>query len=100
MNARINDIPEQYREDLDKALRILKAEGCTEVYLFGSLAEGRFNEGSDIDLAIKGCPKGKFFKILGKLLMELNHSVDLIDLDRKNDFVKHIEQEGTLLYVQ
>lgn len=100
MNARINDIPEQYREDLDKALRILKAEGCTEVYLFGSLAEGRFNEGSDIDLAVKGCPKGKFFKILGKLLMELNHSVDLIDLDRKNDFVKHIEQEGTLLYVQ
>ena len=100
MNVQINEIPQAYREDIDKAIKILKAEGCTEVYLFGSLAEGRFNEGSDIDLAVKGCPKGKYYKILGKLLMELNHSVDLIDLDKKTDFVKHIEQEGALLYVQ
>lgn len=93
-------IPLEYREDIDKAVRILKAEGCKEVYLFGSLVEGRFNESSDIDLAIKGCPKGKFFKILGKLLLELNHSVDLINLDRKNDFAQYIEKEGVLVYVQ
>jgi len=100
MNVQTYAIPQEYREDIDKAVRILKDEGCTEVYLFGSLAEGRFNEGSDIDLAIKGCPKGKYYKILGKLLLELNHSVDLIDLDRKNDFVKYIEKEGVLVYVQ
>ncbi|HZH88532.1 MAG TPA: hypothetical protein VFD78_05070 [Chitinophagaceae bacterium] len=40
MNGQTNEIPQQYREDIDKALRILKDEGCTEVYLFGSLAEG------------------------------------------------------------
>ncbi|MBP7585069.1 MAG: nucleotidyltransferase domain-containing protein [Spirochaetes bacterium] len=28
----------------------------TEVYLFGSLARGEFDENSDIDLAVKGLP--------------------------------------------
>ena len=100
MKEQILEIPQEYREDIDKAVKILKTEGCKEVYLFGSLAEGRFNESSDIDLAIKGCPSGKFFKILGKLLLELNHSVDLINLDIKNDFVQYIEREGVLIYVQ
>ena len=94
------EIPPEYKEDIDKAIEILKAEGCSEIYLLGSVAEGRYNESSDIDLAVKGCPKGKYYKILGKLLLELNHSVDLIDLDRKTDFVKYIEKEGVLVYVQ
>lgn len=93
------EVPHDYREDIEKAVRILKNEGCKEIYLFGSLAEGRINEGSDIDLAVKGCPNGEYFKILGKLLLELNHSVDLINLDRKSDFARFIEQEGVLVSV-
>ena len=95
-----HEIPAEYRKDIDKAVEILKAEGCTEIHLFGSLVEGGYSENSDIDFAVKGCPKGKYYKILGKLLLELNHSVDLIDLDRKTDFVKYIEKEGVLVYVQ
>ena len=99
MKKQFHEIPHDYKEDVEKAVRILKNEGCKEVYIFGSLAEGRIKEGSDIDLAVKGCPTGKYFKILGRLLLELNHSVDLIDLDRKSDFVQYIEQEGVLVSV-
>ena len=35
-----------------------------EVYLFGSLAEGFFHEGSDIDLAVEGLGPHLYFKAL------------------------------------
>ena len=44
----------KYSQDIKLAIKILKTEGCTEIYLFGSLAEGDFREDSDIDLAVKG----------------------------------------------
>lgn len=93
------EIPHDYKEDVEKAVRILKNEGCKEVFIFGSLAEGRVRVGSDIDLAVKGCPTGQYYRILGKLLLELKHSVDLINLDKKNDFVQQIEQRGVLVSV-
>lgn len=95
-----HEIPAEYRKDIDKAVKILKAEGCTEIYLFGSLVEGGYSENSDIDFAVKGCPKGKYYKILGKLLLELDHPVDLIDLDRNDDFVEYIKKEGVFIHVQ
>lgn len=100
MENSLEKIPLEYKVDIEKAIKILKEEGCQEVFLFGSLAEGRQTINSDIDLAVKGCPNGKFFHVLGKLLVELNHSVDLINLDKKDDFVQFLEREGTLLYVQ
>jgi predicted nucleotidyltransferase len=55
----------------------LRKEGCKEIYLFGSLVHGDFPDKSDIDLAVKGLEKRHYFKILGKLMMALEHSVDL-----------------------
>ena len=54
-------LPEVYEKDVTRAVAILKAAGCTHVFLFGSLASGKVREGSDIDLAIRGCPEGSFF---------------------------------------
>lgn len=48
------------KSDLDRAIEILKEEGCDEVYLYGSIAEGRFDEKADIDFAVKGIPAGDF----------------------------------------
>ncbi|MCK4259992.1 MAG: nucleotidyltransferase domain-containing protein [Halanaerobiales bacterium] len=81
------------------AIEILRGEGCTEIYLFGSLAEGEFREDSDIDLAVKGCPRDRFFHVLGKLLLELNHKVDLINLDGKDPFAEYLISEGGLIHV-
>ena len=98
MERNIN-IPEKFNEDLNRAIRILKNAGCKEIYLFGSLVTGETREMSDIDLAVRGCPPDKYFGVLGQLLLELEHSVDLINLDREDEFTQHLEKQGELVYV-
>ncbi|MBM3136290.1 MAG: nucleotidyltransferase domain-containing protein [Chloroflexi bacterium] len=92
-------IPKAYRKDVRRAVELLKEAGCTHIFLFGSLAGGKVRDGSDIDLAIRGCPKGKFFRLLGQLLLELDHSVDLVNLDRQDAFTRYLEERGELLQI-
>ncbi len=92
-------VPEGFREDITRAIKILKEEGCSEIFLFGSVAEGKNREGSDIDLAIRGCPQGHFFHLLGRLLWELDHPVDLVNLDTQDAFVQYLQKEGMLVRV-
>jgi predicted nucleotidyltransferase len=94
-----NIIPEAFRSDIERAVEILKEGGCSEIFLFGSLAEGRSRENSDIDLAVRGCPPRDFFRLLGRLLTELKHSVDLVDLDENSPFSRFLQKEGTLIRV-
>lgn len=95
----MSQLPATYQEDIYKAVQILREAGCTDIFLFGSLATGKNKVASDIDLAIRGCPKGKFFHLLGLLLLELNHPVDLIRLDSQDAFARYLEQEGELLHI-
>ena len=88
-----------YQKDIHRAVEILKEAGCTPVFLFGSLSIGRVTENSDIDLAIRGCPKGEFFHLLGRLLLELDHVTDLVSLDRQDPFAQYLEREGGLLQI-
>jgi len=46
------DIPEKIKVAIQKVMEILKSAGCTEIYLFGSIAEGRYGSDSDIDIAV------------------------------------------------
>jgi predicted nucleotidyltransferase len=91
-------LPVAYRRDVQRAVEILAGAGCTQVYLFGSLAVGRAGHHADIDLAVEGCPKGQFFQVLGRLLLELEHPVDLIDLDSRDDgFAQNLKTQGARL---
>ena len=92
-------IPPIYQRDIQRAVEILKASGCTDIFLFGSLAVGTSQGGSDIDLAVRGCPQGSFFHLLGQLMIELDHPVDLVSLDREDAFARFLEQEGELLQI-
>ncbi len=92
-------LPETYRRDVYRAVEILKGAGCTHIFLFGSLTAGKAGAGSDIDLAIRGCPKGRFFHLLGKLLLELDHPVDLVNLDHQDAFAHYLEKEGELFRI-
>ena len=92
-------LPKLYQSDVHRAVKILKDAGCTHVFLFGSLAAGKARDSSDIDLAIRGCPEGAFFRLLGRLLLELNCSVDLVNLDGQDAFARYLEREGELLQV-
>jgi predicted nucleotidyltransferase len=92
-------VPERFRADLARAVQILKEEGCTEIFLFGSGAAGNLRDSSDLDLAIRGCPRGRFFHLLGRLLRELEHPVDLVNLDTQDPFGQFLQQEGGLVQV-
>jgi len=94
-----NNLPDDYKRDIHRAIEILKKGGCSDIFLFGSLATGEHRNMSDIDLAIRGCPKGKFFHLLGKLLFELKYSVDLVNLDNEDAFSRYLNKEGELIRI-
>jgi predicted nucleotidyltransferase len=91
--------PDTFQKDIARATEILRSAGCTHVYLFGSLTHGNINPESDIDLAVRGCARGQYFRVLGKLLLELDHPVDLVDLDRNDSFARFLESEGELAQI-
>jgi len=103
MTKPIHDIqqayPDEIARDLARAVAILKAGGCREVYLFGSTATGAGHAGSDIDLAVRGCPPHSFFLLLGQLLSDLEHPVDLVDLDLPGPFVEALLSSENLVYL-
>jgi len=95
----MSKIPIVYRRDIEKAIKILLDEGCREIYLFGSVVEGPLTPRSDIDLAVKGIPTGSYFEIFAKLMMQLDHPVDLIHLEKENRFGNMLKKEGYLYRV-
>lgn len=92
-------VPETVREDIERAVRILKEGGCTHIFLFGSAAKGRIEDRSDLDLAVRGCPPDRFFGLLGRLLWELDRPVDLVDLDAQDAFAQYLQSRGELIQV-
>ena len=92
-------IPDEYRADLNRAVEICKAEGCREVYVFGSVATGQHRPRSDLDIGVRGCPTGRFYHLLGRLMDELTHPVDLVDLDLETRVTEFLKQEGQLVHV-
>ena len=97
---KIQALPTLYQEDIKKAIQILKENGAKEVYVFGSIVNGKFNENSDIDIAVKGLNEKDFYKVASILMFELENEIDLIDLDDKaNNFSQMLLKVGGLLKV-
>ncbi len=92
-------LPKLFERDIHRAIAILRDEGCSEIFLFGSVATGRSRAESDLDLAVRGCPRGHFFALVGRLLFELEHPVDLVNLDSHDAFAEYLKQEGLLVQI-
>ena len=100
MDEKLINLPDYYREDIKKAVKILKENGACEIYIFGSIANGKFNEDSDIDIAVKGLDAKKFYKVASILMFELENEFDLVDLDDKNNrFSQMLLKIGGMLKV-
>lgn len=100
MVDKLGNLPYSYQEDIKKATQILKENGAKEVFIFGSIANGKFNENSDIDIAVKGLNEKDFYKVASILMFELENEFDLIDLDDKqNRFSQMLLRVGGLLKV-
>lgn len=55
--------------------------GVKKVYLFGSLAEGLFLKGSDIDLAVEGMDLESYLKALAEYRVIDGIHLDILHLD-------------------
>ncbi|MDP6038426.1 MAG: nucleotidyltransferase domain-containing protein [Candidatus Latescibacteria bacterium] len=94
-----SELSDTIKQDIKKGVDILKGGGCESIYIFGSVAEGRVTDRSDIDFAVRGCPASEFYNLQGKLLLELTRSADLVDLDSDDDLASFLEREATLIHV-
>ena len=100
MENNLSNLPNIYQEDIKKATKILKENGASEVFIFGSIANGKFNENSDIDIAVKGLEEKDFYRVASILMFELENEFDLIDLDDKESrFSQMLLTVGGLLKV-
>ena len=87
------------KSDIETAARILREEGATEVYVFGSAAHGKMRPDSDIDLAVRGLPPERYFPAMGRVVDAIQRLFDLVDLDEENLFTRFLEDEGELTRV-
>ena len=96
----LKQLPIEYQEDIQKAVKILKENGATEIYIFGSIVNGNFNKNSDIDIAIKGIKQEDFYRVASILMFELKKEIDLVDLDDEKDkFSQKIIKNNNLIRV-
>jgi len=93
------NIPQRYRKDVETATNLLKDEGCQSVFLFGSLVTGKIRDNSDIDIGIKGLPKGKFLGLYGRLHFDFENKIDLVDFDANSDFYSMLDSIGEVIQI-
>jgi predicted nucleotidyltransferase len=93
------NIPPKYRKDIEIATNLLKSEGCQSIFLFGSLVTGKTHDDSDIDIGIKGLPKGKFLDVYSRLYFDIENKIDLVDFDINFDFYSMLNRIGEVIQI-
>jgi predicted nucleotidyltransferase len=91
------NLPAKYMQDIENALVLLKNEGCQSVFLFGSLATGKYHEGSDIDIGVKGLSPKKYFRVSAQLDKILENKFDFVDFDLNNDMFTLLNSLGEVI---
>jgi predicted nucleotidyltransferase len=77
---------------------MLQGFGAQRTWVFGSLVNNTFAEGSDIDIAVEGLPRVHYFDALAYAMDLLRSRVDLVRLeDAVPSLVERVLAEGQLL---
>ena len=95
----IDSLPQAILDDIELAKSIILNAGAKEIYIFGSIAAGNYTEDSDLDIAIIGLEKKKFFQVYGELMSRLRRAVDIVGLDYHTDFATQIKKDSNLIRV-
>jgi len=89
---------ETLKGELSKIIDISKEFGANKVLLFGSCIED-IKSAQDIDIAVSGINPKEFFKYYGKVSMEVEDEVDIVDLDDiREHLFKRILSKGRVIY--
>jgi predicted nucleotidyltransferase len=92
-------IPQKYRKAIEIATILLKNEGCQSIYLFGSLVTGKTHENSDIDIGIKGVPKGKYFETCAKVYFAVDNNIDIVNFDNNQELFSLLDRQGEIIEI-
>ncbi len=92
----IPHIPPDIPHILAKAAAILREEGATEVYVFGSFSRGDIRPDSDLDLAVTGLASTRIIPAMTRLLREVGRMSDLIQIEREPVFIRYLSSTGEL----
>ena len=95
----MDNIPQKYQKDIEMATNLLKREGCQSVYLFGSLVTGKNHDESDIDIGVKGLPKGKFLDVFSRIYFDMENNIDLVDFDTNYNFYNMLNKIGEVVQI-
>jgi predicted nucleotidyltransferase len=99
MSSYVREKKDLLRQLRNFSRKIAKRYGLKKIYLFGSLSEGLFLEGSDIDLAIEGMDFVDYLKTLAEQRQIRGVHLDILHMDFcKPGLKKTILKEGKLLY--
>jgi predicted nucleotidyltransferase len=90
----VANIPQRYQNDIELAVNFLKNEGCSAIYLFGSIVTGKAHDDSDIDIGVKGLPPKKFIRTFSVLNDKLSNKIDLVDFDINVPFFELLNSLG------
>ena len=84
---------------IEQIVNYLKQKGCTRILLFGSIAEGKYFDNSDIDIAVSGMNTKDFLGAVANLPFVVKQRVDLVDYDDlPTKFRNSINETGIILY--
>lgn len=97
--TRCRNLATQAREEARRVAQMLVRDFANRVYLFGSLVEdNRFQERSDVDLAVEGIPPEHFFKAWAAATNSSSVPIELVDLDEVGEPMRRLIVEyGVLL---
>lgn len=88
------------RRRLPRVVDLLVRElGATRVVLFGSLLDGTLAESSDVDLAVEGLDRARYWEALWRCSDALGRAVDLVPLeDARPSLRERVRDEGEVLH--
>lgn len=100
MNEHIAKEKQLLRGVRDFSRSLAKRYNINRVYLFGSLAEGMFLKGSDVDIAVEGMKFEDYLKALAEhRSIRKGIHLDILSLDLcKSELKETILKEGKVLY--
>ena len=80
--ARVGERLAALRARLPEVAHALAALGAERVWVFGSVEDGSFDEGSDLDLAVSGLPPERFLVARVVVTDLVPVELDLVELER------------------
>jgi len=86
----------EINEKIERIVNYLKEKGCSRIFLFGSIAEGKYIRNSDIDIAVSGMNTKDFLRAVANLPLvdELLESHKLLVEKIKTSFPDQIERSA------